>query len=656
MNNPPPSPAMIIVRHGTTFQERTTKEATAKQHEWLGKPLLPNKAGKKRGAADLPSPTKFNHKKARPNGGSPAQDRGEDAGSLSPAHSDGSNSGSSSHIDVTGDSPGSASSSPGHGHGSLPVAMATTASTITSAIAAAATTAEPNAAVVVVESNVLVEAMAIAGAAAATAPVATAEVSQQPAIDVDTTTLIRGRGRPPGSATTQKATGGGSGGGGSNSSATKKTKSPSGRIGRPPNKPASLPAAAAAATALTVAAGHHRNNNGGAGGGGGGGGGVGSAGGKNRGGTPGGNNSSGGGGGGGTGRSSAHLQHEQHQQHQQVVSRAKRPRGEVEDSNAAAGGGGGRGWGVVGGGVGARGGRAPPQAPQGGPSSYSNASHAFAKLGIPVALPGGGKGAVPQQLHLQQTVHQLQATQHLAAHHHHRPAGIVAGSGGGGESSSAGRRSPAAWGLTLPHPCYTCKENVTHWGVNAGNGEAIKCAHDGCERGFHVTCVAHLLQDAAAQTLGGSGAAAGTWECPIHRCARCGVDENGLQLGEHPEIGDNGTDGNSSKGFSGGGGSSGREGGGGGQSSRRRLWQCSWCSVAFCIKHLPSQLATAGRKARVADANQCVHCRSPSPRCVLYVRVWGICVRLCLCSLRAFRRGANRVKLAISFLQNYRSP
>ncbi|CAN0462404.1 unnamed protein product, partial [Ectocarpus sp. 8 AP-2014] len=46
----------------------------------------------------------------------------------------------------------------------------------------------------------------------------------------------------------------------------------------------------------------------------------------------------------------------------------------------------------------------------------------------------------------------------------------------------------------------------------------------------------------------------------------------------------------------------------------RRLWQCTWCSVAFCMKHLPPQLATAGRKARVADANQCVHCRSPSPR------------------------------------------
>lgn len=136
---------------------------------------------------------------------------------------------------------------------------------------------------------------------------------------------------------------------------------------------------------------------------------------------------------------------------------------------------------------------------------------------------------------------------------------------------------------------------------STGNGEAISCAHTGCGRIFHVTCVAHLLHDAAAHTLGGSGAGPGTWKCPIHRCACCGADENGCQLGE--DVG----------GGSGGGGGSFD---GKGAAGSRRLWQCTWCSVAFCMKHLPSQLSTAGRKARVADANQCLHCRSPSPRYV----------------------------------------
>ncbi|CAM9986040.1 unnamed protein product, partial [Ectocarpus sp. 8 AP-2014] len=69
-------------------------------------------------------------------------------------------------------------------------------------------------------------------------------------------------------------------------------------------------------------------------------------------------------------------------------------------------------------------------------------------------------------------------------------------------------------------------------------------------------------------------------------------------------------------------------GGGGGGAGSRRLWQCTWCSVAFCMKHLPPQLATAGRKARVADANQCVHCRSPSPRVKLAILLEGMCSRI----------------------------
>ncbi|CAN0117140.1 unnamed protein product, partial [Scytosiphon promiscuus] len=68
--------------------------------------------------------------------------------------------------------------------------------------------------------------------------------------------------------------------------------------------------------------------------------------------------------------------------------------------------------------------------------------------------------------------------------------------------------------------------------------------------------------------------------------------------------------------------------GGGKWGGSRRLWQCTWCCVAFCINHLPPQLATAGRKARVADANQCVHCRSPSPRVKLALLLEGICSRL----------------------------
>lgn len=306
------------------------------------------------------------------------------------------------------------------------------------------------------------------------------------------------------------------------------------------------------------------------------------------------------GGGVGTGGGGAHH-HNQHQNnhnqnHQQhhVSTRSKRPRGGDAD-------GGGR--------IGrAHPAPAPALPPPPTPAYYANASHALAKLGIPVALPGGGRGAVPQQLHLQQTVQQLQATQNLTSQQR-------SVSSGGNGSTVVSKRSPTVASTggaagSLPPPCFMCGEDVTHWGLNAGNGEALKCAHAGCERVFHVTCVAHLLRDAAARTPGGSGASAGTWECPIHRCARCGADENGLQLGESISRGSRGVES-----VNGGGRGYWGKGGGGGAAGRsRRLWQCTWCSVAFCMSHLPPQLATAGRKARVADANQCVHCRSPSPR------------------------------------------
>lgn len=148
----------------------------------------------------------------------------------------------------------------------------------------------------------------------------------------------------------------------------------------------------------------------------------------------------------------------------------------------------------------------------------------------------------------------------------------------------------------------------------------MRCAKDGCGRVFHVTCVAHILQDIAANSPGGIGASAGKWMCPLHRCARCGKE--------------------------------GEEGGGGGDNkgdgdgSEERLWQCTWCSVAFCMKHLPSQLATAGRKARVADANQCVHCRSPSPRSVRAVLGGdGIPGATCvLCLVLPYNRKEGRIK------------
>ncbi|CAN0204084.1 unnamed protein product, partial [Ectocarpus sp. 13 AM-2016] len=101
-----------------------------------------------------------------------------------------------------------------------------------------------------------------------------------------------------------------------------------------------------------------------------------------------------------------------------------------------------------------------------------------------------------------------------------------------GAEAAAAVAAAAAAAAELPPPCFICKDDITHWGPNAGNGEAISCARDGCGRVFHVTCVAYLLQDAAARTPGGCGAEAGTWECPLHRCACCGADENGLQLGE----------------------------------------------------------------------------------------------------------------------------
>ncbi|CAN0117275.1 unnamed protein product, partial [Scytosiphon promiscuus] len=49
-------------------EERAKKEATSKQLEWLGKPPLPNKAGKKkRDACESPSPSTSKSKKAKPN-------------------------------------------------------------------------------------------------------------------------------------------------------------------------------------------------------------------------------------------------------------------------------------------------------------------------------------------------------------------------------------------------------------------------------------------------------------------------------------------------------------------------------------------------------------------------------------------------------------
>ncbi|CAM9972915.1 unnamed protein product, partial [Laminaria digitata] len=226
-------------------------------------------------------------------------------------------------------------------------------------------------------------------------------------------------------------------------------------------------------------------------------------------------------------------------------------------------------------------------------------------------------------------------------------AAAAAVSGGvGGVGSGAGTRAAGArWDAALPPPCFICQEDVTHWGANAGNGEALECSYDGCDRVFHVTCVAHLLQDAAAQTLGGCGAAPGTWECPLHRCARCGADEDGRQLGDCTGASSavarrssgGGGDGDCGGGSGGSGGGGGRRrggGGGGGGGGRgggqgaQRLWQCTWCSVAFCMKHLPPQLATAGRKARVADANQCVHCRSPSPRVKLALLLERVCSRV----------------------------
>ncbi|CAN0441652.1 unnamed protein product, partial [Discosporangium mesarthrocarpum] len=57
-------------------------------------------------------------------------------------------------------------------------------------------------------------------------------------------------------------------------------------------------------------------------------------------------------------------------------------------------------------------------------------------------------------------------------------------------------------------------------------------------------------------------------------------------------------------------------------------WQCSECTVSFCKIHLPHQLATAGRKARVAGANSCMHCRSPSPMVKLALVLEVMCSRV----------------------------
>lgn len=641
------------------IQERAKKEAAAKEREWLGKPPLPNKAGKKRSAATLAAPTAAipsgvmtssaastdspsarqpQTKRVRLNPVPPVIESPGETDGGSPPYSDGT----SSPIDVTGggpDSPGSPSSSP------APSGIA--AFTAAAAAASAASAAAPASGNVAGAGNSGVSSfVSVLGppppvdASAMTRrgrPMESSVNSASPRegngnIGIASTTAgifggNSGNGNSGGSGsagsggnsnngsgTTGVSVSGGavvSGGGttvtssGSGASTTGKGSrssrahaKPSTRPSRQPHKAAAAAAAVPSSTssssstittpsASTSASNRHSGNGGSAGSGGKGRGTAGACGGSNGGGV--------GAGGGGAHHYNQHQNNHNHNHQQHHVStRSKRPRGGDAD-------GGGR--------IGrAHPAPAPALSPPPTPAYYANASHALAKLGIPVALPGGGKGAVPQQLHLQQTVQQLQATQHLTSQQR-------SVSSGGNGSAVVTKRSPTVASTggasgSLPPPCFMCGEDVTHWGLNAGNGEAVKCAHAGCERVFHVTCVAHLLRDAAVRTPGGSGAAAGTWECPIHRCARCGADENGLQLGESNSRGSRGVESvnGGSRGYWG-------KGGGGGAAGRsRRLWQCTWCSVAFCMSHLPPQLATAGRKARVADANQCVHCRSPSPR------------------------------------------
>lgn len=148
-------------------------------------------------------------------------------------------------------------------------------------------------------------------------------------------------------------------------------------------------------------------------------------------------------------------EHKMQQQYQyQQQQRGKRPRGEMDGGGLMSSGGGGRS------------GRAPPPPP----TSYANASHAFARLGIPVELPGGGDHAARQQLHLQQTVQQLQATQHLQRRRGPFGGGVVHYPEGASGAPSAGRRSPsaaAAEAAEMP-VCFMCHEDVSHWGENAG--------------------------------------------------------------------------------------------------------------------------------------------------------------------------------------------
>ena len=701
INPPSPNrahPAQFLLNKRQNEQERAKKEATAKERKWLGKPPLPNKAGKKRSegalagvgridagvasfsSADPPSADppaveqQSQSKKARLNSNPVIEPPGEEDGG-SPPYSDGT----MSPIDVTGggpDSPGSVLSSPGQtgiaalasagiGAGASggvssfarslvsPPTVAAPASTSTSAadvnivtrrgrsvISASANNPPPrggmaggngnpgggNSVSVSGDSNgsssgsngrssgvgvggngsgsVDSGGNNDGGTSGANTTDATAGISSNAnagatsATGASTSPSASAGCGVAASASAGHAGGGGTSGGKAGRSSSRPVAKPSTRLRNQTHK-------AAALSASSNTGGGCRN------GGNGGGGGNGHAGGSS------GKGRSvaaaaaahGGSNGGGADGVQQHNQQQKHQQkhhqqhhqqshhqqshHQQhphhLPTRPKRPRGGGGDTD----GGAGKALGSVGG-SGVKTGRAPPPPPAPIPPSYPNASHALAMLGIPVSLPGGGRGAVPQQLHLQQTVRQLQATQHLVSHR---------ASGGSGSASTStvavgskrplvGASDEATGGLP---PCFMCEDDTTYWGLNAGNGEAIKCARDGCERVFHITCVAHLLQDAAARTPGGSGAAAGTWECPIHRCARCGEDENGLQLGDS---------------------SSRVASWEKGSSKSRRLWQCTWCSVAFCMAHLPPQLATAGRKARVADANQCVHCRSPSPRWV----------------------------------------
>lgn len=254
------------------------------------------------------------------------------------------------------------------------------------------------------------------------------------------------RGRPPGTGNAHSASRVGSRGGRIGRPPSKSTT----RVGRPPSKPSAVVGSAASATAAAAVYRNHGGVGDPAGG---------SSGSRNvRGGTSGGNSTGGGAGGRPHGHHNDHHPHQQSQQ--QILVRGKRPRG--EDGAAA----GGRGWGASGSGSSnshSRTGRAPPPAP----APYANASHAFARLGIPVGLPGGGGSVVQQQLHLQQTVQQLQATQHF--HAQRGTHGGSSGGAGGASSSSGGRRSPCPVSDPAEMPiCFMCQEDVMQWGENAG--------------------------------------------------------------------------------------------------------------------------------------------------------------------------------------------